>query len=596
MIVEMSIGYYLIFAVCFIASIYLLFMDSQSTLHRLVFLLCFSIALWGLAMGGSTLSKKAEQAIIWRKIGVIGVGAFFGFFKHYCILFCEKKSNLKRKISVLWMYLPSVMYVFIFALSEKLSKNYYQMEQGPFGWSNISKNTVINYIFVIYFAIYFSVGVGRILYYQKRNSIEKKSVNLILWIHGVMFFFFVVCEYLVQFKINVRDYQIFGVLVIMIVTLYNIKNKNISIKKRFRNETSENIYLEQYRKRLMIYLCQALILGAIIYIVIQFLNQGQQAMEKRLLFPIVLVCLSLLNLMVVKLAKNKELRTIFHSLILVAIIPVVTFQFIYSAAITVWAFPLILFIVALLYHDTTVLILLSVTTILTQCIMWILMPYRMVLINETDYFGRIAIIVFGISAAAYINHVYISRLKQLSNKVKEQDLLFQVSVQVMEMKEDNKQEKFKNITKIILNYASADKAHLIIFGKNDSKESIQFCFSQDKNENTVFQDGMNQVECEYLSVQTNIAQSNWFLRKFQDEGYVYIDQLENLPLSARMEEQLLESQGVKSLFAVPISRNNQQIGMLRLDYYDYHVFQGIEQFQTLMTIGNLAGEAYKIVH
>ena len=103
MIIEMAVCYYLVFAICFVSAIYLLFMNSKSMLQRLAFFLCFSVALWGLSMGMSTLSEKAELATVWRRMGAIGFGAFYGFFKHYLILFTERKSNLKRKISVIWM-------------------------------------------------------------------------------------------------------------------------------------------------------------------------------------------------------------------------------------------------------------------------------------------------------------------------------------------------------------------------------------------------------------------------------------------------------------------------------------------------------------
>lgn len=60
----------------------------------------------------------------------------------------------------------------------------------------------------------------------------------------------------------------------------------------------------------------------------------------------------------------------------------------------------------------------------------------------------------------------------------------------------------------------------------------------------------------------------------------------------RVEEQLLEQQGVESLFAIPIMRNEIQIGMLRLDFSAKEVWNGKDQIQTFQTVGNLIGEAY----
>ena len=43
MIIEMAVCYYLVFAICFVSAIYLLFMNSKSMLQRLAFFLCFSV-------------------------------------------------------------------------------------------------------------------------------------------------------------------------------------------------------------------------------------------------------------------------------------------------------------------------------------------------------------------------------------------------------------------------------------------------------------------------------------------------------------------------------------------------------------------------
>ena len=583
MIIEMAVCYYLVFAICFVSAIYLLFMNSKSMLQRLAFFLCFSVALWGFSMGSSTLSDQIEQATAWRRMSAIGFGTFYGFFKHYIILFSERKSNLKRKISVLWMYLPSLIFVFIFSLSKEMTGSIYQLERGAFGWNNISEQSIWGKIFLVYFIAYFIVGMWRIHHYKKSctDSIEKKQANILTILHIIIVALAIFSEYLSLFAIGKGEYQILGVGVVIIPILYNTKIMNFNLKALFGNESEENIYLEQYRERIMIYLCQALILGAIIYVVIQFVSHGQSIMEGKMLFPLKLVGLSLTNLVIVKFIKNGELRTILHSLILFFIIPIITMEFFQSGAVTVWAFPFILIIAALLYHDTTVLILISVSMILTQCFLWISFEGQWVGINETDFFGRILIMFFGIGVAAYINYIYIFRLRQLSNKIKDQDLLFHTSAKVMSINATNMQEYLSDITELIVQYAGANRAHLIIYGTKKQKEDYLYYVTPHQRK-----DGR------MIEIQAEIAKSSWFERKFQDEGYVYIDQIGELPLSARVEEQLLEQQGVESLFAIPIMRNEIQIGMLRLDFSAKEVWNGKDQIQTFQTVGNLIGEAY----
>ena len=594
MIIEMAVCYYLVFAICFVSAIYLLFMNSKSMIQRLAFFLCFSVALWGLSMGMSTLSEKAELATVWRRMGAIGFGAFYGFFKHYLILFTERKSNLKRKISVIWMYLPSTIFVLIFSLSDTTTKYVYQLEKGLFGWNNTADRFLWGNVFLIYFIAYFIVGIWRVYHYRKTcvDHLEIKQANVLGLLQIVIFALAIFSEYLNVFAIGKGDYQIVGVVVIIIPILYSTRIMNINFKALFGHESEENIYLEQYRKRIMIYLCQALILGAITYVVIQFVNHGQSFMKEKMYFPMELVALSLINLTVIKFVKNEELRTILHSLILFFIIPIITMEFFHSVAVTVWAFPFILMIAALLYHDTTVLILISASMILTQCYLWISSPVQWIKISETDFFGRILIMFFGIGVASYINYIYIFRLRQLSNKVKDQDLLFHISAKVMSIGASNKEEYLSAITEMIGQYAGAERTHLIIQGTTGEKEDVQYYVSTAQSVDVLRSDGETTWDKNMREIQFEIAQSNWFERKFQDEGYVYIDQINNLPLSARTEEQLLNQQGVDSLFAIPIKRNGVQTGMLRLDFLTKQTWNYMDQIQTFMTVGNLIGEAY----
>lgn len=149
----------------------------------------------------------------------------------------------------------------------------------------------------------------------------KKQANILAILHIIIVALAIFSEYLSLFAIGKGEYQILGVGVVIIPILYNTKIMNFNLKALFGNESEENIYLEQYRERIMIYLCQALILGAIIYVVIQFVSHGQSIMEGKM-FPLKLVGLSLTNLVIVKFIKNGELRTILHSLILFFIIPI----------------------------------------------------------------------------------------------------------------------------------------------------------------------------------------------------------------------------------------------------------------------------------
>lgn len=563
-------------------------------LQRLAFLFCFSVAFWGFSMGNYLISSTVEDATCWRRMGSIGIGFFYGFFKHYVILFSDRKSNLKRKISVLWVYLPSIVFVYLFSISKEISYSVFQLEMSPEGWINTAKPSFWSIVFSVYVVLFFIAGLWRVVQYKKTaiGVVEKNRANALIYFHVIIFLLSIVAGYMNQSGVRKIDFQIAGGMILIVPILYCTKFMGKTLADHSSSESEENIYLEQYRSKIMVYLCQALIVGAITYLISKLVNYGQAVMLEKLYFPALLVGLSLINLVVVKKVKNGEMRTILHSLILFFIIPIITLEFYRSLSITVWAFPLILIIAALLYHDTTVLILLSVSMVLTQCYMWIAIPKQMVQVDEVDYFGRIIIMAFGIGVAAYINYVYIFRLKQLYNKLKDQDLLFEISAMVMSIGSDNLEEQFNKITETIRSYVGANQCHLIIFGKTGREEDFQYFGSKQERGAPNLPYCSDTDEAVIRSENAEIGKSNWFERKFLEEGYAYIEETKNLPLSARLEEQILKKQGVNSLFAIPIQRKGIQTGMLRLDFWYKQMENVTDQLQTLMTVGNLIGEAY----
>lgn len=99
-------------------------------------------------------------------------------------------------------------------------------------------------------------------------------------------------------------------------------------------------------------------------------------------------------------------------IILIFSIPVITLQFLDYGGKTVWAFPLVIIISAVVFNNKTLLIATSITSIITQRLIWILKPDLLVTVDKYDYITRIGILLLSVSIAFYVHNIYMNKIKE----------------------------------------------------------------------------------------------------------------------------------------------------------------------------------------
>jgi len=92
-----------------------------------------------------------------------------------------------------------------------------------------------------------------------------------------------------------------------------------------------------------------------------------------------------------KLKIEEQYKDVLTSLITGILIPLITISFARYGAVSVWAFSFILLLPLLIFREKLLLIIISVSTMLTQLIVWFLAPDVIVNINAGDYLARIMI-------------------------------------------------------------------------------------------------------------------------------------------------------------------------------------------------------------
>jgi diguanylate cyclase (GGDEF)-like protein len=317
--------------------------------------------------------------------------------------------------------------------------------------------------------------------------------------------------------------------------------------------------------------------GGVIYIVTKAKLGLDGVLNKNMLFAFVFWLFAFIIWMIQKKVKTYRLKTLAYSFVLSFSVPIITLKYIYNGAITTWAFPMLIIIAALLFRNTVTIIMVAYSTMLTQYYLWIFLPNQSVKISVTDYIGRTWILALAILLVCYINNIYLMRLKQLYEKIKVQDFLFLLLSDANKLDYQNCDSNMPDILSSLRNYLNADRICLT-YG---SKEEEQICYARGENENELTKKLIN---------------GEWWKIQGSVNGVVKIDDYRNLPDFAKVEKNILESQGIKSLLAVPIIGNGERTGWLKVASICSYRTWNEEEIKILVSVANILGDAKRRIH
>lgn len=566
---------------CMVIGIYFLYININARLNKLAFMLCTSLSCWCFGAGASLVAATYGDSLIWRRFSDIGVGTFFGFLLHYLIILTENDRFLQKIWAKVILYIPSVIAVYFFAISENITNQIYIMERTPIGWISKSNYSSLLLFFNIYNISYMIIGLFLVFKWKKMSKEEqtKNQANTILISYPIAFIVAILAEIFQILKINSYFNQLAPLVLIipMFSVCYAIKRHNF-MKALFVKE--DLIFMEQFRTKITKYLAVMFCVGGVLYALAQYFHDINADFNKVFWFSLLLFLFGFIVRFIQMYLENRDLKILLYSILLSISIPVITLHFMKSAAITVWVFPFIILIAALLFNNTTILTMVTTSMMVTQMYMWIKAPNCVVRVDTSDYFGRIGLMGMAVFLIYYINKVYLVRLSQLSDKIRMQDLLFLISSRSINVNHNNIQEKMDEVLCLFCGYANADRAHIYYKNEEDGmKESQYYCWCNDKN----------QIDSKLKDI--DITTYSWWQTQVKETGMVQIPDVSKLSDEATLEKEFLINQNVKAMLAVPLTSNGIKIGFIRIDFTK-DIAKWDEVFiKLLMTVGNIIGES-----
>ncbi len=184
-----------------------LFLDRESLLNRLFFMLSMLFSLWVFAEIFLNFSDNQEVALLWIKVASVSWGFLPSLFLHFVLIWSEKWELLRKWWINILIYLP-VLAELIFLSEMSTTSIEIIFSNTGISWRWDFQNTlqiVLNSSYIIIQNIYIALGFIIIIYWSLKTEITRKKKQ------AKLFLFFSAIILLISVLINFTGLTVFSI-------------------------------------------------------------------------------------------------------------------------------------------------------------------------------------------------------------------------------------------------------------------------------------------------------------------------------------------------------------------------------------------------
>lgn len=462
-----SLIFFITCAIYFFYGLLILSYNIRSVMHWILFCCCLDMSIWALSFSIGNIAEDYETCLLWRRIASIGWGVMFSFFLHYILLLTGKNNVLQKKWIYFLLYLPAALNVFLYGIYTKSVLMSYNLVHTYSGWINISRNTILDWIYNIYYVSFSIIGIVLLLYWGiSSKEIEKRKQSILI---GMSFIIALIAGTLTEFIINavfaVKVPQIVTIVVLIPISvmLYCIRRYGFMLQKPVSKETDPNQILSEYtRSRLYFYLSMSYIIGSFVNFGAQFFAHREQLVPA-VLFSIIMILLGLSICIIQALKIKIYLKESFSNAIITVSIPIIILKYYNHTPVYAWVVPVVFMLAAVAFNNRRMLALIGITTLATLIWIWIKTPVSTVTFSGVDHISRIIVLTIIMWFVFFINRTYTKIIFENKEKASSEKLLSCVSTILMIAKETDIDEKIFEIMDLCGVYFKLDRINIFFF-------------------------------------------------------------------------------------------------------------------------------------
>lgn len=556
----------LLFILASLLSIYwgtlIIQLNMKSRINQVFLLLSIAVSIWAFGFGMANTANNLEMAIFWRRYASLGMISLYSFVLHFFLLLT--RQNHKKQLSkwVYLLYVPAIILIFVFTISSSMATIQYDLVQTDFGLTNIAPNSIWNYFYYIYFAIYMFSGLGIVWKWKKeiKEPIWTRQANIIIQSTLASGILATLTDIVTTTFLEKPLPQMAPLFILPPVWAMYYSARHYGMMDLGQTYDEEMVVTEDDKRKIFNNLSIAIYIGAILSFFVEYIPQMSQenALGNAFLSALSISSIGLaINL--VQNLKNKELKEKLTILSLVGSVPVVILQYIKYGGITVWVFPVIIMISSIVFSRLILLISTTVAAIITQILIWAINPEVIVTVNMYDYLFRIGMFIVLFLIGLYINRIYVDKIKENQAQIAFQEMVSAILFDFVDINEKNIDDHINHFLERIGLFFNVDRTYLFTIDQQAETMtySNEWCSPGIGNEVGTI-------------AEMPLTTFPWWMNQLKRKRLVYIADTDLMPKEALAEQKQLHRQGVKSLVSVPVVGKDGMLAFIGIDSVKAH--------------------------
>ncbi|MDD2620478.1 MAG: GGDEF domain-containing protein, partial [Syntrophomonadaceae bacterium] len=521
-------------------------------INRLLIMICSALLVWSLGLSITVSAFDAEMCLLGHMLAPIGWGPMSGLLLHFTLLLTGKDDLLKKWWFYPLLYLPGLLMVYAFTVLPAIGLNIDSFTHTVYGWAPVVEHDGWDYFFYTYYIGFTVVNLTILLFTSINSHDENKSASMkLIAVAYILAYVLGTLSDTVLGHFNIIFPQISPVfsLLPVLAMVYSVRRYGLLVKEDINQ--SETILTSDVRKNINIIMGIIFASGSLINIIGQKWLYSELGLYSVNGFSLFLLFIAAIIIIVNKLRTSNDFKELLFSILFCFIIPTIIIRFIRYGSITIWAFIFILLLISLLYNKRTLLIAITISSFMTQILVWVKSPAVLVEVNEADYIVRLAFIAIAAALSFYINQIYAARLKINSIFGRKQKLLSDISRYLLAAEEQNIDERVYYFLEQCGSFFKCDRALIVLFD-TDSKEREYYC--------EWLAEGISSVFNYYEKYDSDIVQE--LFKQFEAENVVNLPDSKQLhPISEKLHI-LSAKQNVRALVALPVKEQENILGLI----------------------------------
>ncbi len=547
-----SFAFYLFFG------LYVIHWNPRSRLNRMFLAVCISLCFWSFGFSMANSAPDIETCLLWRRVSSLGWATVYSILLHFVLLLTWEKCTSKQLKRNFLLHIPAFIGVYVFAVSGEITSTQYNLVNTNYGWVNIAARNGWTLFFNTYYIVYVLASVLLVWRWRLKSSDESihKQANLILTSLLVALFLGSMTDVVLSANLSIPLPQMAPVFTLMPVAAIMHSIKRYGMMREVSAEENELILSSEMRARLSNYLSIAFLAGGLLSFLSVFLPQmiiGEENLRTTIYTGGLLFIFGL-AIQGLHLVRTEKIRDLSIFIITLFSIPVITLRFLEYSAVTVWAFPIVLMTLSLVFSTRIPLVMATATSVITQILVWVYAPQKAIMVDRFDHILRIGIFIIAFWIGSIVNKTYLKKLKENIYQADFQRLISEISYDFVSIKKSSMDEKINEFLYKIGRFFKVDRAYVFF---TDNRNNTMTC---------TFEWCNGETEPEAGSVR-DVPQDifPWWMKQLKENKLINIENISKLTDEARTEKERLARRNVKAALVIPIEVNGELLGFIGFD-------------------------------